>query len=228
MRRLFSTNAPAATVLVRLLTGSVFLSEGIQKFLYPTELAAGRFAKIGIPAPQIMGPFVGGCEIVCGALLIIGLLTRLAAIVLLIDISIAIVSTKIPVLLGHGFWGFSLMKLPRYGFWSMMHEARTDFSMWLGLLFLLIVGAGKKLSFDATVVPGNSTWLTSAPTAPAVVAAAKLQGPPAAFSLGQQAVRGNASIARRRHVGLPRQYRRNRQYPARYLDPIMRRTYDPE
>ena len=157
MRRLFSTNAPTATVLVRLLTGSVFLSEGIQKFLYPTELAAGRFAKIGIPAPPIMGPFVGGCEIICGTLLIIGLLTRLAAIVLLTDMSVAILSTKITVLLGHGFWGFSLMKLPRYGFWSMMHEARTDFSMWLGLLFLLIVGAGKKLSFDATLVPGNST-----------------------------------------------------------------------
>jgi len=150
MRRFLSTNAPVATVLVRLMTGSVFLSEGIQKFLYPTELAAGRFAKIGIPAPQIMGPFVGACELVCGALLIIGLLTRLAAIVLLIDISVAIVSTKIPVLLGHGFWSFSLMKLPRYGFWSMMHEARTDFSMWLGLLFLLIVGAGK-WSFDAAI-----------------------------------------------------------------------------
>jgi len=95
---------------------------------------------------------VGACELVCGALLIIGLLTRLAAIVLLIDISVAIVSTKIPVLLGHGFWSFSLMKLPRYGFWSMMHEARTDFSMWLGLLFLLIVGAGKKWSLDALVV----------------------------------------------------------------------------
>ncbi|PYJ46240.1 MAG: DoxX family protein [Verrucomicrobia bacterium] len=117
---------------------------------HPTELAAGRFAKIGIPAPQIMGPFVGACELVCGALLIIGLLTRLAAIVLLIDISVAIVSTKIPVLLGHGFWSFSLMKLPRYGFWSMMHEARTDFSMWLGLLFLLIVDA-EKWSYDAAI-----------------------------------------------------------------------------
>ena len=154
MRRFFSTNAPVATILVRLMTGSVFLSEGIQKFLYPTELAAGRFAKIGIPAPQIMGPFVGACELVCGALLIIGLLTRLAAIVLLIDISVAIVSTKIPVLLGHGFWSFSLMKLPRYGFWSMMHEARTDFSMWLGLLFLLSVGAGK-WSFDAAITRGS-------------------------------------------------------------------------
>jgi putative oxidoreductase len=155
MRELFITDAPAATVLVRLMTGSVFLSEGIQKFLYPEDLAAGRFTKIGIPSPEIMGPLVGGCEVVCGALLIVGFLTRLAAIVLLIDISVAIVSTKIPVLLGHGFWGFSLMKLPRYGFWSMMHEARTDFSMWLGLLFLLIVGAGR-WSFDATWTRGRS------------------------------------------------------------------------
>jgi uncharacterized membrane protein YphA (DoxX/SURF4 family) len=156
LRRFLSTNAPASTVLVRLLVGSVFLSEGIQKFLYPAELAAGRFTKIGIPAPEIMGPFIAGCETVCGALLIIGLLTRLAGIVLLIDISVAILSTKIPVLLGHGFWGFSLQKLPRYGFWSMMHEARTDFSMWLGLLFLLIVGAGKKWSLDAAIASGSS------------------------------------------------------------------------
>ena len=89
-------------------------------------------------------------------LLIIGLPTRLAAIVLLIDISVAIISTKIPVLLGYGFWGFSLMKLPRYGFWSMMHEARTDFSMWLGLPFLLIVAAGKKWSVDAAIARPNS------------------------------------------------------------------------
>jgi uncharacterized membrane protein YphA (DoxX/SURF4 family) len=45
---------------------------------------------------------------------------------------------------------FTLPKLPRYGFWSMMHEARTDFSMWMGLVFLLIVGAGS-LSLDALV-----------------------------------------------------------------------------
>ncbi len=163
MRELFITDAPAATVLVRIMVGTVFLSEGIQKFLFPEDLAAGRFAKIGIPAPEVMGPFVGGCGVVYGVLLIIGLLTRLAAIVLLIDISVAIVSTKIPVLLGHGFWRFSLMKLPRYGFWSMMHEARTDFSMWLGLLFLLIVGAGR-WSVDAALTRGRtkSPW----PTAP--------------------------------------------------------------
>src|ERR1044072_313740 len=127
MREFFITDAPAATVLVRVMTGSVFLSEGIQKFLYPADLAAGRFTKIGISSPEIMGPFVGGCEILCGVLLIVGFLPRFAAMVLLIDISVAIVSTKIPVLLGHGFWRFSLMKLPRYGFWSIVHEARACF-----------------------------------------------------------------------------------------------------
>jgi len=81
-------------------------------------------------------------ETLCGALVLIGLFTRLAAIPLLINISVAILSTKIPILLGHGFWTFTLAKLPRYGFLSMMHEARTDFSMLCGLLFLLIVGAG--------------------------------------------------------------------------------------
>jgi putative oxidoreductase len=141
-RRLISSQAPAATVLIRILVGSVFLSEGIQKFLYPAALGAGRFAKIGIPWPAAMGPFVGVTEMVGGSLLLLGLLTRPAAIVLLINISVAIVSTKIPILLGHGFWLFSLPDLKHYGFWSMAHEARTDFSMFLGLLFLLIVGAG--------------------------------------------------------------------------------------
>jgi putative oxidoreductase len=96
-----------------------------------------------------MGPFIGGIEIVGGALVIIGLLTRFAAIPLLIDISIALVSTKMPILLGQGFWGFSLTKLPRYGLLSMLHEARTDLCILLGLVFLLLVGAGRKWSLDA-------------------------------------------------------------------------------
>src|SRR5436305_10841686 len=100
-------------------------------------------------------PFVGGCEIVCRALLIIGLVTRLAAIVLLIDISVAIVSTKIPLLLGHGFWGVSLSKLPRYGFWSMMHEVRTDFFHVAWVALLLIVGSGKKWSVVAAIARSN-------------------------------------------------------------------------
>jgi putative oxidoreductase len=138
----------SAMVLIRLLVGWVFLVEGIVKFLLPDELGVGRFASIGIPAPQAMAPFVGVVEIVCGALLLIGLFTRLATIPLLIDISVAIISTKLPIWLGHGFWRFTLPKLKHYGLLGMLHEARTDFSMLLGLIFLLIVGAGS-WSLDA-------------------------------------------------------------------------------
>jgi len=129
-------------ILIRIVTGGIFLSEGIQKFLFPNDLGVGRFIKIGIPAPQVMAPFVGVVEIVGGSLIILGLLTRLAAFLLIIDMFVALISTKIPILLGHGFWRFSLSKLPSYGFWSMAHEARADLAMLLGSIFLLIVGAG--------------------------------------------------------------------------------------
>lgn len=129
-------------LLIRLAVGAVFFSEGIQKFLFPNDLGVGRFIKIGIPAPEIMAPFVGVVETICGALIILGLVTRLAAIPLIVDMSVALISTKLPILLGHGFWRFSLGKLPSYGFWSMAHEARVDFAMLLGSIFLLIVGAG--------------------------------------------------------------------------------------
>jgi putative oxidoreductase len=142
VRRLMTTTAPASLILIRIAVGAVFLSEGIQKFLFPNELGAGRFIKIGIPAPEVMGPFVGLVEIVCGSLIFVGLLTRLAAIPLIIDMCVALISTKLPILLGHGFWRFSLSKLSSYGFWSMAHEGRTDFAMLLGSILLLIVGAG--------------------------------------------------------------------------------------
>ena len=146
--RLLETSAPRSVVLIRLLVGSVFLSEGLQKFLYPADLGAGRFAKIGIPAPELMGPFVGMVEIVCGALLLLGFMTRLATIPLIITMCVAILSTKIPILFGEEMLGFSLRSLPRYGVLSMMHEARNDLSMLLCSAFLLIVGAGP-LSIDA-------------------------------------------------------------------------------
>ena len=82
VNRMLATDAPAAVVLIRLLVGGVFLSEGIQKFLFPEALGVGRFKGIGIPAPEIMAPFVGVCETVGGALLILGLLTRFAAMFL--------------------------------------------------------------------------------------------------------------------------------------------------
>ncbi len=145
----FGTCAPGWSILVRLLVGLVvFFPEGIQKLTFPDLLGAGRFAKIGIPYPDLMGPFVGAVEMICGALIILGLFTRLAAIPLIVIMVVAIVSTKIPILLGHDFWIFHLPKLARYGFWSVAHEARADFCMLLGLLYLLIEGGGR-WSLDA-------------------------------------------------------------------------------
>ena len=130
------TTAPASVALVRLLVGSVFLSEGVQKFLFPAALGVGRFAKIGIPHAHLLAPFVGAVEIVCGALIVLGLFTRLAAIPLLIVISVAIWTTKVPLL--------------HQGVWAAAHEARTDWSMLLCLLFLLLVGAGS-ISVDGNL-----------------------------------------------------------------------------
>jgi putative oxidoreductase len=143
------SNAGPAVLLIRLLVGWVFISEGIQKFLFPAALGVGRFIKIGIPAPHFFAPFVGVVEIVFGSLIVLGLLTRLATIPLLINIGVAIATTKVPMLMHDGIW-------------KMLHEARTDFSMVLGLLFLLIVGAGR-WSVDAVIsgeksgVPATST-----------------------------------------------------------------------
>jgi putative oxidoreductase len=82
-------------ILIRLIVGGVFLSEGIQKFLFPDENGVGRLAKIGIPSPEFTAPFVGVVEIVCGVLILFGLLTRLAAIPLIIDMLVAIISTPV-------------------------------------------------------------------------------------------------------------------------------------
>jgi len=127
--RIVATDAPAPVVLVRIMVGAVFLSEGIQKFLFPAEVGAGRFAKIGLPAPETLAPFVASFEIACGLLVLLGLATRLAVLPLITIMLVAIASTKLPI-------------LPASGFWKMAHEARTDWSMLLGSIFLLLVGAG--------------------------------------------------------------------------------------
>src|SRR6516165_3998120 len=147
---LSETKAPAWTVLIRLQVGlMVFFPEGLQKLIFPDILGAGRFARIGIPFPDLMGPFVGVVETVCGLLIIFGLVTRLASIPLIIIMIVALVSTKLPILVGHNVWIFHLAQdIKRTGFWSMMHEARADLTMLLGCLYLLIVDAGR-WSFDA-------------------------------------------------------------------------------
>ena len=124
-----TTGRPAAYLLVRIMVGSVFLSEGIQKFLFSDTLGVGRFVRIGIPYPGITAPFVGIVEIACGLLVLAGLFTRFASLLLMVNILVAIATTKIPILIEKGFW-------------NMAHEARTDWCMLLGSLVLVLVGGG--------------------------------------------------------------------------------------
>ena len=140
--RTLEASGSRANLVVRLLVGLVFLPEGVKKFLFPDQWGAGRFLRIGIPAPQTMAHLVGAVEIACGLLILAGLLTRLSALLLAIDISVAIAMTKIPLL-----WRATAVST-HVGFWSMQGESRTDFAMLMGTLFLVLAGAGP-LSLDA-------------------------------------------------------------------------------
>jgi len=128
-KKLISTDNSKTTILIRLIVGVVFLSEGIQKFLFPEIRGAGRFEKIGFPNPDFLGSFVGSFEIICGALILLGLYTRLASIPLIIIMLVAFITTKGEIYSNSGFW-------------ELMHSSRTDWSMLLGSVFLLIRGGG--------------------------------------------------------------------------------------
>ena len=141
-RTLLTTPPDPTVLLIRLAVGVVFVSEGVQKFLFPAELGAGRFAKIGLPAPEFLGPFVGTFEVGCGLLVLLGLLTRLASGPLLVIMLVSIASTKVELLASKGFW-------------AMLHESRTDWAMLLGSLFLLIKGGGK-WSVDERLTSGQA------------------------------------------------------------------------
>lgn len=129
INKILQTDNEKTTLIIRLIVGAVFLSEGIQKFLFPAIRGAGRFEKIGLPLPEFLGSFVGFFEIICGALILIGLLTRLASIPLIIIMLVAFTTTKSEVYLEKGFW-------------ELLHGSRTDWSMLLGGIFLLIKGGG--------------------------------------------------------------------------------------
>lgn len=128
-KRILESDAPLATIIIRLLVGVVLLLEGVKEFLFVGQWGAGQFPRIGIPDPQVMAPFVGSIEVLCGLLLLVGSLARLASLPLIIVIAVLILSTKVPTLLKNDFW-------------PMEAEVRTDDSMLLGLLFLLLAGAG--------------------------------------------------------------------------------------
>lgn len=142
-RNFLHTDAQKTTILIRIMVGSVFLVEGIQKFLYPAMRGVGRFEKMGFPQPEFFGNLVGLFEVLAGILILLGLITRGGALITLLIMTVAIVVTKIPIGFGESFGPFVLRDLKTYGFWSMAHEMRTDFAMWLGSLFLIIKGGGK-------------------------------------------------------------------------------------
>ena len=137
---------PKSTLLLRLMAGGVFLSEGILKFVYPNQ-GVGRFTKLGLPFPHETATFIGSLEIVGGLLLIAGLFTRVVAVPFIIEMVVAILSTKISLYLGT-----SPLPLPpappTVGFWAVIHETRSDYAQILTSIFLLVAGPGS-WSLDA-------------------------------------------------------------------------------
>src|SRR3989442_559045 len=136
---------PAATILLRLMAGGVFFWEGILKFVYVNQ-GVGRFTKLGIPFPEFTANFIGVGEIALGLLLVFGILTRFIAFYFILEMIVAILSTKISI-----FLGTSPLPLPpappQIGFWAVLHEIRSDYAQIMTCAFLLIAGAGK-LSLD--------------------------------------------------------------------------------
>jgi putative oxidoreductase len=144
---------PLATLLIRFAVGWVFLTAGSLKFIDPGQYGTGRFVNLGFPVPELLGPLVGGFEVLCGALVLAGLFTRLAAVPLIVIMTVAIAATKVPTLAEEGFWTF-------------MNDARLDVAMLSSALFLLFAGAGA-WSLDAVLRYRPSTR-TLVPKAPAV------------------------------------------------------------
>ena len=125
-------------ILIRVIVGVVFLTEGILKFVRPGELGVGRFAHIGLPFPHVLAPFVGVVEIAAGGALILNFFAGDAALLLLFVILTAIFTTKVPILLGHPLGVFAPPKLDHYGILTFIHEARTDLAMLFGLIAILL------------------------------------------------------------------------------------------
>ncbi|MFJ5530467.1 DoxX family protein [Streptomyces sp. NPDC093261] len=143
LSRLTYTSAPGAVLWIRFYVGAIFLSEGILKFVRPAALGIGRFDKVGIPAPAFFAAFDGVFEIGCGLLILAGLLTRVAAVPMVIDMICALAITKLPLL-----WGHVALFKGESGWWDFAHESRVEVAQLCGSVFLLLVGAGR-YSLDA-------------------------------------------------------------------------------
>jgi len=141
-----ATTAPRATLLIRLMAGAVFLSEGILKFVYANQ-GVGRFTKLGFPFPEATATAIGTFEIVGGLFLLAGFYTRLVAIGFSIEMIVAMLTTKITLYLGTSPLPLPAAP-PKAGVWAVLHETRSDWAQLLCCLFLVVVGAGA-LSLDA-------------------------------------------------------------------------------
>jgi len=134
-------DGPAATIILRVMAGSVFLWEGLMKFVFPNQ-GVGRFTKLGFPAPHFLATGDAWLEIIGGTLLIVGLLTRPVAILFVIEMVVAILSTKIPLYLGT--YPLPLPPVPpQVGFWAVLHEIRSEYAQLVCSSFVVIVGPGR-------------------------------------------------------------------------------------
>ena len=133
-------DGPRATLLIRLMAGSVFLWEGLMKFVYPNQ-GVGRFTKLGFPFPHFTATADGWFEIIGGLLILGGWLTRLIAIPFIIEMIVAMASTKIPLYLGTSPLPLPPVP-PQIGFWAVLHEIRSEFAQLSCCAFLLLTGPG--------------------------------------------------------------------------------------
>ncbi|HKH99266.1 MAG TPA: DoxX family protein [Candidatus Sulfotelmatobacter sp.] len=139
---------PKSTILLRVMAGGVFFWEGILKFVYENQ-GVGRFTKLGMPFPHFTADFVACLEIAGGLLLLTGWLTRLISVPFIIEMIVAILSTKISLYLGT----FPLPlppAPPKVGIWAVLHEVRSEYAQLLTAAFLLINGPGR-WSLDAVL-----------------------------------------------------------------------------
>lgn len=140
------TDGPRATLIIRLMAGSVFFWEGVMKFVYANQ-GVGRFTKLGFPLPHFTATADGWFEIIGGLLLLGGWLTRLIAIPFIIEMVVAMASTKIPLYLGTSPLPLPPVP-PQIGFWAVLHEIRSEFAQLACCAFLLLNGPGR-WSIDA-------------------------------------------------------------------------------
>jgi uncharacterized membrane protein YphA (DoxX/SURF4 family) len=134
-------DGPRAILMIRLMAGAVFFWEGVMKFVFPNQ-GVGRFTKLGFPWPHFTATADGWFEIVGGLLLLTGLLTRAIAIPFVVEMIVAMLSTKIPM-----FLGTSPLPLPpvppQIGFWAVLHEIRSEYAQLFTCAFLMVVGPGR-------------------------------------------------------------------------------------